>query len=1437
MKGGSSDLDVNLRTDGHGGPLRRKFLRLLSQNTTLTHEQVKNGFPSASEYYTQGTELIFTIDDSAALLGDSPTVTSLWDNLVVSKKLAAVVSVVSGSSPHAKVQLANLTALFSRRPYSTILRRVLVLDSTPDLMNAIDKSIFKSVGISTAPLADIAKATMIELACDIVHLFTHRVRTLTTTLSSEYVMTPLEYSTGTSVTQDSEKKKGKTFDSGRSSLSSIVVKDVPAKTISGRACKQRGDVLMQLGVSSAALQAYGQVANVDNLWAASTIEALAAARYMENAPLLTRVAEFRKRLTDFRDPELRPKADLMEVEATVFQVKSRLELVTSSGCFGKTGVLPTTTRQRVTKEVEEPLQQTVRKWKTAVDAAKQLVEDNQDDEDDANNEMLHQRLIESRTLFDLIVSYVYLELELYLQEAYFLYPGVRSGANGGSLGVGLPGGGGSGNGGVSSSNRLSLGGASSALELPNDRGLVGFEIELLLKLASIRAEQGSCRSLLQCVGTISEACQDLAIVAPNKALAVQRRLPSLCYQCGTYRKAIFYAQQSASKDKAAGLHGHALAQLITACRWAQVPISIDEERGTLRLDRDFKVCSVNSSRQATLPDNEVSTECTKTSSFASVRVQASLLLELLGVLRQIQDKDEREWGVACHVAGLLLFKFSDYIGDVGQQKLRFILQSCSSSLPSHIRPAIVSPDIIKSLRPLSLPAHLIPQKQHISGVKFIRANTKMERLCLGGLLLASPVLWVVGEVASVEITMTNPFLCALMITSLSLRCSLKPLPDKEGVGGESMRQIAVSGAAASPYVTRGIILQQQSSEVVITRILPERPGILVLEGADVRIGQFEFKTPISVDVPHVEIPVMPKLPLVTCTLTENEAEVFLKQEHHFSVTVHNIGELDVDHVRVSVHKSDCTITDCDGCCEIPVSLDELDATAHDAKGAAHPHFLSPKDFLIAQQRCQVARKNGDVMLYVDRTDEMKVSKFEPGSQYSAKITLYPPTHLRCDVDQGKAEQAAFGGHFAALGCTPFPRRDRADNGGTAAPSNPQLSLDSDAGYVSLKNGIARDTVIIRVDYFQDFEPPAPPADITDMNTPTYAPIPRRIHETRLRIYLIPSVEVTGITFSSDRRFLVAHIKNACQVYPIVVHQHHLVSFENQTSVLVLPSQEVAVRLAISRLPVGVLGFPCVWHVQDRPDVSGILHVDLSRELEGLHRAEPLEDATLKVYGLQTPGVGRYGVLPSQADVDLEEVLLWTSNEAERDVKRQAAADADQAADEISFFSTKRQPAAADISKHNRSTPWSTKNASFATNTVAGADYTTDRDGMLTATSPDSSPESLTRFPLCEPVEVQLVITAPWRSTMVVDLVTSVTGDPDAVLITGPTATTWALGGTSGELRDVTAGNAELVLNFHIMIVTPGIHNVQFELRDKEGRRIYHIWGILGEFADYHLSSK
>ena len=80
--------------------------------------------------------------------------------------------------------------------------------------------------------------------------------------------------------------------------------------------------------------------------------------------------------------------------------------------------------------------------------------------------------------------------------------------------------------------------------------------------------------------------------------------------------------------------------------------------------------------------------------------------------------------------------------------------------------------------------------------------------------------------------------------------------------------------------------------------------------------------------------------------------------------------------------------------------------------------------------------------------------------------------------------------------------------------------------------------------------------------------------------------------------------------------------------------------------------------------------------------------------------------------------------------------------------------------------------------------------------------------------------------MVVDLAINVMGDPDAVVLAGPTSTTWALGGT-GDYENA----AELVLNLHILVMTPGAHNIQLERKDKEERKICYYWGIQGEFAD------
>lgn len=364
--------------------------------------------------------------------------------------------------------------------------------------------------------------------------------------------------------------------------------------------------------------------------------------------------------------------------------------------------------------------------------------------------------------------------------------------------------------------------------------------------------------------------------------------------------------------------------------------------------------------------------------------------------------------------------------------------------------------------------------------------------------MKSHLIWVCGEVAQVQLQITNPFRNEIQLSSIAIKCR-----SKEG-----------HVAAATSYVTHGALIKPQGTDTIAVSVLPQHPGILLIEGVEVRIGQSGFKNPISILIPVVEVPVLAPLPLVLCSFNVDEIEVFARQQYVFTTLIHNTGALRVDFMNVTLHRDDCGLHGCEGC------LEKGDGTSITAS--------------------------------IDRTPLASSLPFVAMSSVALKATLNPPLSVR---------------------------------------------------------SVKEEYIIARVEYSQKFEAPRPPTDV-DNSTPTYAPIPRRAHDARLRVFVLPSVEVCDISISADRRYIEAQVQCLSESVSIVIAPNDKVPFERHTKVPILPRQYTTLRFVIARIPREHRKFSLQWHVQDRPDVRGVLPLDFSEYLEHVRCTEPLEDVVV-----------------------------------------------------------------------------------------------------------------------------------------------------------------------------------------------------------------------------------
>lgn len=404
------------------------------------------------------------------------------------------------------------------------------------------------------------------------------------------------------------------------------------------------------------------------------------------------------------------------------------------------------------------------------------------------------------------------------------------------------------------------------------------ECELLLSLISFRAERRRPSKVLICITYLQGLLRKLPAEAAQR---VARAVPYACWECGGMnRKAVLFLRQAALEDCRSGNYPIALRLLLQAASWCGVPLALDFHHGRL---------SLTSPKQAANEDVG-----------GAKRVQVNLLLDMAVVSKHLFDHGQ-DCGLRAHLISYILFRFHTWLDSVAQGVLFDALKITSHALPLHASPSIVSPPIVNSAALLPLPSHLAPTLQHVAGVKFTFNNIAPTKYFVNGKCRTSPVVWVAGEAASVEVVFRNPFHDTLLLTSVSLRCRLD------------------ATAQPAPYMTtylvRGVVLPPQHDVPVCIRAMSPVNGTVFIDGVDVHMGQTSFGEPLFIPFPlgPIEVPVLQALPTIQCSLSVTELHIFTGQQVPLRANITNTGMLPVETVGITFHHGLCETPSCDGC--------------------------------------------------------------------------------------------------------------------------------------------------------------------------------------------------------------------------------------------------------------------------------------------------------------------------------------------------------------------------------------------------------------------------------------------------------------------------------------------------------------------------------------------
>lgn len=1079
--------------------LRARILFELNRYCVVPLRDLVDAFPVASEYYREHGSLRLHIEE--APLDASTVLTSRWENVFAAKRYAVVLTMIrsfdSSNPSDFGRRLSEVKTLLQQTKFASSLRRCIVFDPPAQYASSLEMDMFLVVKSST-PIAEVARALMHDIGADVVHHITSRVLALS--LSTSYneaigsFKTPIDK-----------------IDFAEGSLDS---KSELSKVIRCRAAKRRGDLLLQLEAPDAALMAYGELAigSSDSLWVAAHLESVASARYIEGQPLVRLSESVKSLLADIQVQRYNPNDEAMvqvvnQIESEVRNTATRLRK--ASLALGQS--LPQLTKQRLTKEIEEPLLQRVEKLAAVAHSLRSTTATASAQQPspyagplsalamlptDAAGQLLKE-------LYDDAASLWYSELELYLVEAYHYYRTLQP-------------------------------------------RLFELEAELYLKLAWIRAEQRNTRKLLEVIADLNKT---LKFVSPEAAQRVGRTLGDLCVACGCKRKGVFYAIESALKDKRSENYYFALSSLFKAAAWSDIPLSLDDVSGHLK----FTAGSALQQQQSLPLSGSSSTAAGGMSSKAMwsdsdfhntggilkvpnpAKSHISILFEMMDVL-SLGRTTLGYPALRCQLASAALFLYGDLMDKVVQDNLLSAIQMESASIPPLHAASVVPPPLLVVMQPQPLPAHLSPQLVSMGGAQFTyidRERMRMTVVALGGKRLSHSVVWTVGEPAHVEVVLSNPFDVVIQLTTVTL--SVEALPDDEVVHETVVEcTSAVGEDKVTCYVLHGFMMSPRSTVTARLYLVPHAAGTVRLQGLNVVIGQVQTSLLLPM-LPVIEVPVVKKLPQIECFFPGvSEVELFAGQSVPLRCHIVNSGDLPVLHLGVSVHSSTCQLMSCEGCRERQPS-----ATSNDSS---------------------------DVAVSVSRLILRDALPLGPGE-------VIP---IDCLI--------------------------------TALSAYAACSFDH---------------LVFRVDYYSDGSPPQAPAGVPP-SVPVFAVVPRKILESRLRLHTVPSLVITDVSLSRDRRFVEVRVRNNSPRHTIELLLTGAEPFDNVSAnatflagtELILPLIEIS-RLpdrkdCVFRVPWVVLsrtakGPPSHSSPSGSATHKGFLVFDLVDTVKDVYSTEPLED--------------------------------------------------------------------------------------------------------------------------------------------------------------------------------------------------------------------------------------
>lgn len=393
----------------------------------------------------------------------------------------------------------------------------------------------------------------------------------------------------------------------------------------------------------------------------------------------------------------------------------------------------------------------------------------------------------------------------------------------------------------------------------------------------------------------------------------------MCAHCGCRKSAVSLLIQIAVWERERQCHHLSVEALVYACTLCGLNLPCAAELA--EVPALLTEASVSLTRSSVSDDEMDEPKC-KHLALASFEHDESLNrlspnsvfeLRLLDELIESMEKAGIRFGILCRISVYVLFRYTSLLSSASQEKLMKYAEIDASQVPFLAIEESFFPFFL-SYEPCALSPHLAPKTIAICGPLFTYIDTQrlqLTVLCLNGKRLDSNVVWVLGEVAKVEVRLTNPFKHWISFSCISLLCSAV---EKNDTNNKSIDIYLKSDPIR--YAAGDVGLEPGETKNVFLEVMPQMEGAIRLEGIECQL-QYMGSTMVRVKfASSLEVPVVQQLPQLSCNISIPRVKMFSGQEAiPFSLTVSNCGYVAVDEIRVSMHNEVCQLEDCKGCCE------------------------------------------------------------------------------------------------------------------------------------------------------------------------------------------------------------------------------------------------------------------------------------------------------------------------------------------------------------------------------------------------------------------------------------------------------------------------------------------------------------------------------------------